>query len=61
MMEVAWPLSAPSLYGHSNILHNPDFRNPVNQRAVTGAISTGDISMTAGLETAAQSRPTRHT
>ena len=41
MMEVAWPLSAPSLYGHSNILHNPDFRNPVNQRAVTGAISTG--------------------
>lgn len=41
MMEVAWPLSAPSLYGHRNILHNYDFRNPVNKRAVSGAISTG--------------------
>ena len=27
--------------GGQNILHNWDFRNPVNQRAVTGAITTG--------------------
>ena len=29
------------MFGNPNILHNWDFRNPVNQRGVSGAISTG--------------------
>jgi hypothetical protein len=35
--ESAFPLIAPSLYGHRNLLHNWDFRNPVNQRGISGA------------------------
>lgn len=41
-----WGIKAGALdvldvgHNHKNILHNWDFRNPVNQRAVSGAIST---------------------
>ena len=39
--EFEWPVIAPGLAPNPNILHNWDFRNPVNQRGVSGAITTG--------------------
>ena len=39
--NVAWADQTGGGGGGKNLLHNWDFRNPVNQRAVTGAITTG--------------------
>lgn len=41
IFESPWPIVAPGLAPNPNLLHNSDFRAPINQRGVSGAISTG--------------------
>lgn len=41
IFESLWPIVAPGIPPNPNLLHNSDFRNPVNQRGASGAISLG--------------------
>ncbi len=41
IFDVAWPIVSPGMPPNPNVLHNADFRYPLNQRGVSGAISTG--------------------
>ena len=39
ILDVAWPIVAPGIPPNPNLLHNWDFRNPVNQRGAFGTLT----------------------
>lgn len=41
IFESAWPIVAPGIPPNPNLLHGWDFRNPVNQRGVSGSVPIG--------------------